>query len=146
MNERQRKKPATLGRLLGMNTADLDSLESGASRALKEEDWPTAIDILTFLTHERPKAGHLWAGLGAARAALKDDAGAEMAMEKALSLNEQDIYSIVNLGELLLGKRRDEEALALFVKAIELDSKCVHPAALRARALILSTKRLVEGS
>lgn len=132
---------ARIGDLIGLSEADRDVLESYAREAFEEEDAVLARDLLSVLVRERPGRAYLWVGLGAARAELKDDKGAARAYARALKLDGDNIYALVNLGELYLGKRRDEEALALLAKAVKLDPEKQNPAAHRARALIVQTHR-----
>jgi tetratricopeptide (TPR) repeat protein len=59
---------------------------------------------------------------------------------KALSLFPNDIYCLVNRGELYLKAGKFQDAANDFKSAIELDVQLKHPAALRATLLILLTK------
>jgi tetratricopeptide (TPR) repeat protein len=76
---------------------------------------------------------HFWAGLAAG--GLDDTKSEEAGYSKALQIDENHLQSLINLGHIELQKKRYQEALDLYSRALEIwpDS----PSALYNRALIL---------
>jgi tetratricopeptide (TPR) repeat protein len=76
---------------------------------------------------------HFWAGLAAG--GLGDTKSEEAGYRKALQIDENHLQSLINLGHLELQKKRYQEALDLYSRALE--SAPDSPSALYNRSLIL---------
>ena len=82
--------------------------------------------------------------LGAIYQKMGQDEAAIARYSKALSMYPNDINSLTNRGELLLKTGKMQEAASDLKKAIDLDSGKRHPAANRARLLVVATAEALK--
>jgi tetratricopeptide (TPR) repeat protein len=96
----------------------------------------------TRLAHGDSRVLDRW--LGAAAQQCEEDEEAIAAYERALGSDANDIEVTVNLAELYLNQLAIEKAATLLKRALELDPKIQHPAGVRARVLIMKTKKQIK--
>jgi tetratricopeptide (TPR) repeat protein len=82
-----------------------------------------------------PKEGYYRTALGAVYLAQEDLDNAEEALSDAITLNDKEIASYVNRGEVYLRKGKIFEAAQDFKKAVDLDPMNKDPLSARARLL-----------
>lgn len=91
--------------------------------------------VFTGLCALDPKEGYYRTALGAVYLAQDDLEMAEQALTDAISLNDKEIASYVNRGEVYLRKGKILEAAQDFKKAVDLDPMNKDPLSARARLL-----------
>jgi tetratricopeptide (TPR) repeat protein len=91
--------------------------------------------VFTGLCALDPKEGYYRTALGAVYLAQDDLEMAEQALTDAIKLNDKEIASYVNRGEVYLRKGKILEAAQDFKKAVDLDPMNKDPLSARARLL-----------
>lgn len=91
--------------------------------------------VFTGLCALDPKEGYYRTALGAVYLAQDDLEMAEQALTEAIKLNDKEIASYVNRGEVYLRKGKILEAAQDFKKAVDLDPMNKDPLSARARLL-----------
>lgn len=89
---------------------------------------------------------YYWTALGAVHLAEDSLEQAETALDKALSLNDQELAAYLNRGEVYLRKGLNEKAISDFQRAANLDPKNETPLSARARALAQATEQAISES
>jgi Flp pilus assembly protein TadD len=110
-----------LAMFLESGSASVDLLMTRAAAALAYADTQTARRLLDVVTQVAPKYAEGWRQRGRLQAAVGDDEGAIVSLQKAVTLNPRQFAAMAELGAILseYGDKRD--ALALLRKAMTLD-------------------------
>lgn len=100
--------------------------------------------IFEELTRQDANECYYWTALGAVHLAEEDLEGAETALNKALSINDQELAAYLNRGEVYLRQGLNAKAISDFQKAANLDPKNETPLSARARALAHATEQAIS--
>lgn len=92
------------------------------SRVVLEQNRPAAaLDFAEEAVVVAPKSSEAWRVLGNVRSELRVFDAAADAYRRALALNEQDYWSMNNLGQLMIRQGRYEDALPPLARAVQLE-------------------------
>ncbi len=127
----------------------LDPNSPGGSQQLARAlfsagDGEAAAEIYARVALTNPGQAENWNNLGAARHRAGDLAGAETALREALRLEAGNAAAWCNLGAVKNDRRQDDEAIASFSRAIEIEPDHVDAHVFRGTSL-LRQGRFAEG-
>jgi tetratricopeptide (TPR) repeat protein len=99
----------------------VDLLMSRAETAANAGDMDTAKKLIDAITGIAPDYAEGWHRRAALQAAAKDDEGAMISLEKAVSLNPREFAALSELGGMLEDYGDKKAALAAYRRALALD-------------------------
>lgn len=109
-------------------------------------DFAQARKIFEELTQLDANECYYWTALGAVHLAEESLEQAESALNRSLSLNDQELAAYLNRGEVYLRQGRNELAIADFQRAASLDPTNETPLSARARALADAAQNALQDS
>jgi tetratricopeptide (TPR) repeat protein len=130
---------------LGLKAKDAAKFLRQAVSLYDQQDYVGAVDAARLAVACNNKAAPHWVIFGASFARVGRLEYAKMAFDRALELDPSDIGCWVSLGELQIAQKDFSAAMKALQKAVELDKTGQHPAARRARMLIVSRKQWTTG-
>ena len=110
--------PGTAG--VGGNESAADLNES-AIQALKNDNFPLAIDLFQRVVKLEPQHKWAWNNLGRAYLALNQNEQAIAALKKQIEINPYDQYAYNNLGRAYEAELKYDDAIQQFQKQIEIN-------------------------
>jgi tetratricopeptide (TPR) repeat protein len=105
---------------LSIDPSHMKSLVNESRLFLDEKRYDDAIDRLTKASMVDPESSEVFRLLGRTYTAKGDTDEAIAAYQAAIEVNDADVWSMNNLGLLLIQARRADEAVPLLAKAVEL--------------------------
>jgi Flp pilus assembly protein TadD len=99
----------------------VDLLMSRADAAAHASDTATAKKLIVAVTAIAPKYAQGWHSRAALEAAVNDDTGALVSLQKAVLLNPRDFAALTELGAMLEEYGDKAGALKLYRRALKLD-------------------------
>ena len=114
----ENKSPGAAGAAAGESAADL--YQSGV-QALKNNNYPLAVDLLQRAVQLEPKHKAAWNDLGRAYLGLNQSDQAIAAFKKQIEINPYDEFAYNNLGWAYETQSRNDEAQKQFQKQIEIN-------------------------
>ena len=141
----QKDKKAVLADLVKLSTENLESLLNTAVECYSDGDLARAEQILKGLILLSPKDARPVALYASTLLLQEKQLEAEEAYEQAYALDPNDMYVLATLGELKLKSLQIEAAAPYLEKLFALDPKGQHPAANRARQLVLEYYKKLGG-
>lgn len=134
----------TLAELEGINEDQLYTIAEIGYVLMEEGRYEEARKIYEGLIELSPQDSYFHSVLGAIYQRMNDNDNALKEYERAISLNPEDIPSIVNSAEILLHTGKLLEASERLKKAILLDKSGNDPWAMRARALVVIISNILK--
>jgi tetratricopeptide (TPR) repeat protein/transglutaminase-like putative cysteine protease len=114
----ENKSPGTAG--MGGSESAEDSYQSGV-QALKNNNYPLAVDLLQRVVKLEPKHKTAWNDLGRAYLALNQNQQAVEAFQEQIEINPYDQFAYNNLGVAYENQLRYDDARQQFLKQIEIN-------------------------
>ena len=130
---------------LGLAPEHAEKFGKQAAAFYAEGDYAAAAEAAKLATFCNKTIVSNWTLLGASKAHLGQTQDARAAFDQALVIDPNDIPAWVSLGELCIGEKDFSNAAKALQKAVELDKSGTHPAARRARMLLVSRKQWQHG-
>jgi tetratricopeptide (TPR) repeat protein len=98
-----------------------DDLAKRGYEAEKNEDYASAVELLTKAAEADPKSKTLWNDLGLAYLSLKKDDLAISSFQKQIEVSPNHQYAFNNMGRVYLKQAKYEDAVKYFKRQIEIN-------------------------
>lgn len=134
----------TASDLMGLSRDELYMIAERGYNMLTEGKLEQALSIFDGLVHLDPYDAYFYAVLGSIRQQMDDPEGALSCYEQALKLQPWNINALANRGEILFGQGKLMEAFKDFQRVMELDPEDKNPSTLRAKAIVLTMKEVLD--
>jgi tetratricopeptide (TPR) repeat protein len=112
---------AAAGSLTPPPNMKADDLNDSGQAAMRNGNYPLAIELLKRAVEVDPKHKMAWNNLGLAYLGMRKDDDAIAAFKKQLEINPYDEYANNNLGRAYWSERKYDDAIAAFEKQLEIN-------------------------